>query len=55
MQTVLDEAQESYSPSIVLELPSTENADLEKGLDKVKEWVESYLKEMSEEEEEGGE
>jgi hypothetical protein len=53
MQTVLDEAQESYSPLIVLELQSTEHDDLERGIDKVKAWVESYIKEMSEEE--GGE
>ena len=42
MQTVLSEAQESYSPSIVLELPSTEQSDMEDALDTVKEWVEKW-------------
>ncbi|KAL7413357.1 AAA domain-containing protein [Mrakia frigida] len=43
METVLSEAQESYSPSIVLELPSTEHSDMEAALDKVKEWVETWV------------
>jgi len=43
METVLSEAQESYSPSIVLELPSTEHSDMEAALDTVKEWVEAWV------------
>lgn len=42
METVLSEAQESYSPSIVLELASTEQDEMETALDTVKEWVEAW-------------
>lgn len=43
MQTILDEARESYDPSIVLELNSLEQGDLEKAVDRVKEWVDEWI------------
>lgn len=50
MQTVLDEARESYpDPELpVVELQSNEHSDMEKGLDLVKEWVETWTKERLE-------
>lgn len=47
MQSILDDAHESYSPSIILELPSTEHTDMENSLDTVKAWVEKYLAEAA--------
>ncbi|CED83948.1 Predicted nucleotide kinase/nuclear protein involved oxidative stress response [Phaffia rhodozyma] len=48
MQTVLDEAREAYPAEIIVELPSNEQADMERGLDRVKEWVELWTKQRLE-------
>jgi adenylate kinase len=41
-QTILDEARDSYEPSIVFELPSNTSDDMENNLEKIVQWVEQY-------------
>jgi len=41
-QTILDEAKESYEPSIVFELASNNTEDMESNIEKVTQWVEQY-------------
>ena len=47
MQMILDEARESYDPSIVQELRS--DKDLEQNVARVCEWLENWKKEHSNE------
>lgn len=42
MQTILDEARESYDVNIVQELRSETYEDLEHGVERVAQWVESW-------------
>jgi len=41
-QTILDEANESYSPSIVFELPSNTPDDMESNIEKISSWISQY-------------
>ena len=43
-QTILEEAQGSYKPDIVHELPSNTPDDMEENLDKITAWVEEWKK-----------
>ncbi|KAK8803059.1 hypothetical protein WA538_002055 [Blastocystis sp. DL] len=49
MQMILDEARESYDPSIVQELRSDKYEDLEQNVARVCEWLENWKKEHSNE------
>ena len=49
MQMILDEARESYDPSIVQELRSDKYEDLEHNGARVCEWLENWKKEHSNE------
>ena len=42
MQTVLDEARESYASEIVVELKSESTEDLENNVDRVVQWIRSW-------------
>jgi len=46
-QTILDEAMESYSPSIVFELPSNTPEDMETNIEKITDWVTKYKQNAS--------
>ena len=46
-QTILDEARDSYEPSIVFELPSNTSDDMENNIEKITQWIEQYKKNMS--------
>ena len=45
MQTILDEARESYDVHIVQELRSEEYADLENNVERVSQWLEVWKQE----------
>ena len=45
MQVILDEARESYDTSIVQELRSDEYEDLERNVERVRQWLEAWKKE----------
>ena len=47
MQMILDEARESYNPSIVQELRSDKSEDLEQNVARVCEWLENWQNEHS--------
>lgn len=42
MQSVLDEARESYAPEIVVELTSESPEDIESNLERVKLWIQNW-------------
>lgn len=42
MQTILDEARESYDPQIVQELRSEQYEDLEGNVERVIQWLENW-------------
>lgn len=44
MQTVLDEAQSSYAREIVVELSSDKTEDLESNIERIVQWIQSWLK-----------
>lgn len=48
MQTILDEARESYDVHIVQELRSEQYEDLENNVQRVVEWLEMWKKEHNE-------
>ena len=48
MQTILDEARESYDVHIVQELRSEQYEDLENNVQRVVEWLEMWKKEHAE-------
>lgn len=47
MQTVLEEARESYASEIVVELQSETTGDLESNVNRIAAWVEAWLKNQS--------
>lgn len=49
MQTILDEARESYNVNIVQELRSEQYEDLESNVERVAQWLEIWKKEHTEE------
>jgi len=44
LQTILDEARDSYAPEIVFELPSNNMTDMESNVEKINQWYEQYKK-----------
>lgn len=42
MQTVLDDAKESYAEEIVVELKSENTEDLESNVDRIMSWIENW-------------
>lgn len=47
MQTLLEEARESYDPEIVHELQSNTPEDLEQNLDRIILWIEQWKQQHS--------
>lgn len=47
MQTLLEEARESYAEEVVVELPSNTPDDLESNLDRIQLWMENWAKQGS--------
>jgi broad-specificity NMP kinase len=44
MQTVLDDARDSYAEEVVVELRSETNEDLEGNVSRIVEWIEAWLR-----------
>ena len=42
MQTVLDEARESYASDIIVELKSESTEDLESNVERIVQWIKSW-------------
>ena len=42
MQTVLDEARESYAPEIIVELQSESTEELESNVGRIVAWIEAW-------------
>lgn len=42
MQTVLDDAKESYAGEIVVELTSERSEDLESNVDRILQWIKAW-------------
>ena len=51
MQTVLDEAKESYAEEIVVELRSESTEDLEANVDRIVQWVNAWRKDRGHDDE----
>jgi len=47
MQTVLEEARESYAPEIIVELQSESTDDLESNVNRIVAWIEAWQKNNS--------
>lgn len=47
MQTCLSEAYDSYPKEIIVEMPSNVHSEMEDGAEKVKAWVEQWVKDHS--------
>ena len=48
MQTVLDDARESYKSDIIVELQSQNTEDLEENVNRIAHWIDSWLKNNAE-------
>lgn len=48
MQTVLDEARESYEPEVIVELQSESIEDLEGNVNRIVAWIDAWLKNNTE-------
>lgn len=46
-QTILDEANDSYPPAIVFELPSNTPEDMENNVERITDWVTQYKQNSS--------
>lgn len=48
MQTVLDDARESYKSDIIVELQSESTEDLEQNVNRIVLWIDAWLKNNTE-------